>query len=101
MRSAAASCGRNGWWCETAKNANMTVRELYNWCKAQRDKDAEVYVCKDWEQIDEEGNLTDLYRVRDVVMQRRVIDAGLDFEEECEVILDVDENRAVAGNSDW
>lgn len=79
----------------------MTVRELYNWCKAQRDKDAEVYVCKDWEQIDEEGNLTDLYRVKDVVMQRRVIDVGLDFVEECEAILDVDENRAVAGNNDW
>lgn len=85
----------------TAKNENMTVKELYNWCKAQRDKDAEVYVCKDWEQIDEDGNLTDLYRVRDVVMQHRVIDVGLDFEEESEAILDVDENRAVAGNNDW
>lgn len=78
----------------------MTVKELYNWCKAQRDKSAEVYVCRDWEQIDEQGNLTDLYRVKDVVMQHRVIDAGLDFEEENEAILEVDENRAVAGNSE-
>ena len=86
---------------KAAKNANMTVRELYNWCKAQRNKDAEVYVCKDWEQIDGEGNLTDLYRVRDVVMHRRVIDVGLYFEEECECILVVDETRAVACNKDW
>ena len=34
-------------------------------------------------------------------MQHRVIDAGLDFEEENEAILEVDENRAVAGNSEW
>ena len=86
---------------KAAKNANMTVRELYNWCKAQRNKDAEVYVCKDWEQIDEQGDLTDLYRVKFVFMQHRVIDAGLDFEEEHECILEVDENRAVAGNNDW
>ena len=79
----------------------MTVRDLYNWCKAQRNKDAEVYVCKDWEQIDEQGDLTDLYRVKFVFMQHRVIDAGLDFEEEHECILEVDENRAVAGNNDW
>ncbi len=33
----------------------MTVKELYDWCRAYRHKDAEVYLVKDWEQIDESG----------------------------------------------
>lgn len=36
----------------------MTIKELMNWCRRQRDKEAQVYVCKDWEQV-EDGNLTD------------------------------------------
>ena len=72
----------------------MTVRDLYNWCKAYRYKDAEVYVVKDWNQFDENGVLTDLYRVRNITDQVSVVDTGLDFEDEREVLLDVVEERA-------
>mgnify|MGYP003301639144 CR=1 FL=1 len=72
----------------------MTVRELYNWCKACRYKDAEVYLVKDWEQCDEQGFLTDLYRLKDLSMQYPVIDTGLDFEEEAEVLMEFEEERA-------
>ena len=63
----------------------MTVRELYNWCKAQRNKDAEVFMCKDWEQVDEDGNLTDLYRLNDVTTQTLYV-----------VLLEFDEKPASA-----
>lgn len=72
----------------------MTVQELYNWCKACRHKDAEVYLVKDWEQTDEQGNLSDLYRLRDIAEQVVTIDTGLDFEDEHEVLLDFEEERA-------
>ena len=72
----------------------MTVRELYNWCKACRHKEAEVYLCKDWGQVDENRNLTDLYKLRDIATQRVVIDDGLDFIDQYEVILDFEEERA-------
>ena len=45
----------------------MTVKDLYNWCKACRHKEAEVYLVKDWEEVDEDGNLNDLYRLRDII----------------------------------
>lgn len=72
----------------------MTVRELYNWCKAYKHKDAEVYLVKDWGQTDEEGNLTDLYRLTNIADQMVIIDNGMDFEEEHEVILDFESERA-------
>lgn len=72
----------------------MTVRELYNWCKACRHKEAEVYLCKDWEQIDEDGELTDLYKLRDITTHTAIIDEGLDFVDVTEVILDFEEERA-------
>jgi hypothetical protein len=72
----------------------MKVRDLYNWCKAYKHKDAEVYLVKDWEQIDEEGNLTDLYRLTNIADQMVIIDNGMDFEEEHEVILDFESERA-------
>lgn len=72
----------------------MTVQELYNWCKACRHKDAEVYLVKDWEQTDEQGNLSDLYRLRNVCEQVVTIDTGLDFEDEHEVLLEFEEERA-------
>ena len=74
----------------------MTVRELYNWCKAQRNKDAEVFMCKDWEQVDEDGYLTDLYRLSGVVDQTYYIETGMDFMEIREVILEFDEKPASA-----
>ena len=59
----------------------MTVRDLYNWCKACRYKDAKVYMVGDWEEVDEDGLLTDLYELDDVVTQTQLIDMGLDWEE--------------------
>lgn len=72
----------------------MTVRELYNWCKACRHKEAEVYLCKDWEQLDEDGNMTDLYKLRDITTQTMIVDDGLDYVDMTEVILDFEEERA-------
>lgn len=72
----------------------MTVRELYNWCKACRHKEAEVYLCKDWEQLDEDGNMTDLYKLRDITTQTVIVDDGLDYVDMTEVILDFEEERA-------
>lgn len=72
----------------------MTVRELYNWCKAFRYKDAKVYMVGDWEEVDEEGQLTDLYELDDVVTQTQLIDMGLDWEENHEVILSFKPNKA-------
>ena len=31
-------------------------------------KDCEIYLCKDWEQLDDNGNLCDLYRLQDVTI---------------------------------
>lgn len=70
----------------------MTVKELYDWCKTQKDKNAEVYMCKDYEQIDEDGNLTDLYRLKGICTQTRIIDMGLDWEEETDVIFEFSNN---------
>ena len=72
----------------------MTVRELYNWCKACRHKETEVYLCKDWEQVDENGILTDLYHLNDVTEQTVIIDDGIDFTDMHEVLLCFDEQRA-------
>ena len=66
----------------------MKVKELYNWCKACRDKDAEVYLVRDWEKCDEFGNLTDLVPLNDITTQSVTIDDGLDFEDITEVLLD-------------
>lgn len=72
----------------------MTVRELYNWCKACRYKDAKVYFVKDWEQVDEDGILTDLYELDDVCMQTVILDAGLGFVDVHEALLSFKERRA-------
>lgn len=72
----------------------MTVRELYNWCKACRNKDAEVYMVKDWDQVDENGILTDLYKLKDINTQYIILDGGLDFVDVPEVLLDFEEERA-------
>lgn len=66
----------------------MTVKELYDWCKKQKDKNAEVYMCKDYEQIDEDGYLADLYRLKGICTQTRIIDTGFGWEEETDVILE-------------
>ena len=73
----------------------MTVKELYDWCKTQKDKNAEVYMCKDYEQIDEDGNLTDLYRLKGISTQTRSLDMGFDWEEETDVILEFSSDSVI------
>lgn len=74
----------------------MTVKELYNWCKAYPHKEAEVYLCKDWEEVDDNGMLTDLYELQDVTYQRNVVDMGMDFKDQYEVILCFADKKADA-----
>lgn len=59
-------------------------------------KDAEVYLCKDWEMLDENNQLFDLYRLNDVCHQVNIVDEGLNFVEYNEIILCFDEERAHA-----
>ena len=66
---------------------------LYN-TAAKMPKNAEVYLCKDWEMLDEDNCLCDLYRLNDVCKQCVFIDDGLDFVDIDEVILCFDEERA-------
>ena len=40
-----------------------------------------------WETVDEDGNLTDLTELSDVTSLRIVIDMGLDFEDQTQVLL--------------
>ena len=72
----------------------MTVKELYNWCKAFKHKDAEIYLVKDWEEVDENGTLTDLYRLEDVVHQLNIVDMGMDFKDEYEVLMCFSDKKA-------
>lgn len=74
----------------------MTVKELINELKKIKEKDSEVYLVKDWEQSDGEGHLTDLYRLNDVTYQFVLVDMGMDWKEEKEVLLCFDEERATA-----
>ena len=66
----------------------MTVKELYNWCKACRHKDAQVYLVRDWEKVDENCNLSDLIPLNGVEMQCVIVDNGLDFDDIYEALLD-------------
>lgn len=71
----------------------MTVQDLIKKLK-KLPKEAEVYLCKDWDQINEENHLTDLYRCNDVCSQTITIDGGMDFIDIPEVILCFDETKA-------
>lgn len=57
-------------------------------------KDAEVYLCKDFDELDDDNNLVDLYRLNDVCSQVIILDDGLDFIDIHEVILCFDDKRA-------
>lgn len=74
----------------------MTVKELINELKKIHEKDAEVYLVKNWEQFDEEGYLTDLYRIEGVSDQLVISDNGFDFDEVREVLLCAEENCATS-----
>lgn len=51
-------------------------------------KDCEIYLCKDWEKLDDNGNLTNLYRLQDVTSQSYYEDMGIECVEVTEVIMD-------------
>ena len=51
-------------------------------------KDCEIYLCKDWEQLDDNGNLTNLYRLQDVTSQTYYEDMVIECVEVAEVIMD-------------
>lgn len=68
----------------------MTVGELKKALKGYKEN-CEVYLVKDWEVVNENGELTDLRGLRDVTSQRIVIDMGLDFEDRTQVLLEFDE----------
>ena len=72
----------------------MTVKELINELKKIREKDAEVYLVKDWEQFDENGYQTDLYRIEGVCDQLVICPNGFDFDEVREVLLCASEECA-------
>lgn len=74
----------------------MKVKDLIAALKKIKDKDSEVYLVKDWDQVDEERHLTDLYRLNDVTSQFFIVDMGMDWKEETEVLLVFDEQPANA-----
>lgn len=51
-------------------------------------KDCEIYLCKDWEETDDNGNLTSLYRLQDVTSQSHYKGIGFECVEVTEVIMD-------------
>ncbi len=73
----------------------MTVNELIKELKKIKNKESEVYLVKDWDQVDEEGHLTDLYRLSEVTSQFLIVDMGMDWKEE-EIILCFEEKQATA-----
>lgn len=68
----------------------MTVKELTNALKGLP-ADADVYVVRNWESVDEWGNLTDIAEVRDVQTQTVTVDEGLDFQDYTEVLIEIAE----------
>ena len=69
----------------------MKVKDLIKELK-KYDQNAEVYMVKDWEQV-EDGILTDRYQLNDICHQTVVVDEGLDFVDYKEVILCFSEER--------
>lgn len=71
----------------------MTVAEAIKELQ-QYPKDAEIYLCKDWEQLDEDNNLTDLYPLIGISEQVVIVDDGMDFVDIHEVIVEFDNEKA-------
>jgi len=71
----------------------MTVAEAIKGLK-KFPKDAEIYLCKDYELCDEEGYLNDLYRLNGISHQFIIIDEGMDFKEVTEVLMEFENKRA-------
>ena len=71
----------------------MTVAEAIKALK-KLPKDAEIYLCKDYELCDEEGILIDLYRLNYISHQLVIIDEGMDWKDVTEVLMEFDNKRA-------
>lgn len=71
----------------------MTVAEAIKELK-KYPKNAEIYICKDYEECDEEGNLIDLYRLNGISHQVVIIDEGMDWKDVTEVLVEFDSQRA-------
>lgn len=71
----------------------MTVAEAIKELK-KYPKDAEIYLCKDYEQCDEDGYLTDLYRLNGICHQVVTIDEGMDWRNVTEVLVEFENERA-------
>lgn len=69
----------------------MTVGELKKALRGYKD-DCQVYMVKDWEACNDNGELTDLATLSGVTDQRVVVDMGLDFEDERQVLLEFEED---------
>jgi len=68
----------------------MTVRELRH-ALVGLPPEAEIYVVRDWERVDDYGNLDDLAEVEGVHTQRVTVDEGLDFRDILEVLIEMRE----------
>lgn len=68
----------------------MNVGELKKALKGYEDS-SEVYLVKDWEACNDQGELTELAALKDVTNQRIVIDMGLDFEDQTQVLLEFED----------
>ena len=67
----------------------MKVKELIKELK-KHDQDAEVFMVADWDKV-EDGKLVDIYPLRDIVEQVDVIEDGMDWIDQRQVLLDFDE----------
>lgn len=70
----------------------MTVAEVIKELN-KLPKDAEVFMVKDWDDV-EEGCLNDLYRLIGVSEQVRVVEDGMDWTDETEIILEFENEKA-------
>lgn len=67
----------------------MTVKELIKELK-KLDQDATVFMVADWDKVSD-GKLTDIYQLRSINTQVDVIEDGMDWIDEHQVLLDFEE----------
>lgn len=70
----------------------MTVAEAIKELR-RLPQDAEIFMVKDWEDV-EEGCLNDLYRLVGISDQVRIVEDGMDWKDENEIILEFENERA-------
>lgn len=75
----------------------MTVAEAIKELK-KLPKDAEIYMVKDWEDI-EDGCLNDLYRLVGISEQVRVVEDGMGWKDESEIVLEFENEKATCMTS--